>query len=358
MTKIFSFPAHGQKNKTSGVDFSRVIQPMEHLNKLDGFEVTLYHPKDQDKTNWLDVAQNNDIIFLNYVFDAWRFAAMGSMVRKFNKKLVMDVDDDMWDILEDNPIYSSLKGNPETLENFNCMLREVDAITTTSQYLKNVIHKNAGVDLDKIHIMPNRVDLDLYNTTPEPKVSDIFTIMHFGSTTHFMSLESEEFMNGVDMIMKEYPNVEFQTVGAFVPNLRAKWGRRYINSFGDGDIYKWAKNKFPEYIKNADVIVAPLKENLYNRCKSNIKFLETSTAKKPFIGQAIRQYREVIKEGETGFTALWRDHWYTKIKALIENPKLGVTVGENAYNYVKENHQMKDNIGEYVDLFNSLTKSK
>lgn len=350
--KVFAFPTHGQIDRVSGVDFARVIQPMEHLGKLKGFNVTVYDPRNKKETNWVDVAKDNDLIYLNYTLDDWGFAAMGCMARKYNKKMIIDVDDSLWDILPDNPVYNIYHENDgEKLKNFNSILLEVDAITTTSQYLKNVIHKNSGAPLNKIYVFPNRIDLNLYNHISPTKEDNKFTILHFGSTTHFISLSNKEFLQGLYKIMDEFPNVVFKTVGSFMPEIRARWGERYINAFGDRDIYQWIKGPFRDCLDEADVVVAPLENNLYNRCKSNIKYLETSSTKTPFIGQAIRQYQDCITNGKNGYTAMWGDNWYNHLKELITNPGKKKEIGESAYQNIVDNHQMKNYTREYGDLF-------
>jgi len=178
------------------------------------------------------------------------------------------------------------------------------------------------------------------------------------STTHFISLQQKNFVEGIDKIMKEYPNVTFKTIGAFIPKFKNKWGQRYEHGFGHQDVYTWIKEKFPTYMEEADIILAPLEVNTYNKCKSDIKRSESASAKKPFIGQDIRQYKEVIEEGVDGFTANYANDWYTKIKLLIDDPKLRKSMGEAAFKRVSKTRQMKDHVQDYADLFKDVLDNK
>jgi len=357
--KIFCLPSHQTKERTSGVDMVRIIQPMQHLDKHKDFEVTIFdiHNKDHDdptKTRWDNVAEEHDIIYLNYIGNAWAFAAMGAMARKYNRKIVFDLDDDLWGIGEDNPAYKVYHTGSEALKNFTSMCNEVDYMTTTNLYLKHVIAHNTYKKHDKIKIFPNYIDFKLYNHRPKFKDTPKIQLLHFGSTTHFLSLQNEEFMKGIDKIFKEFPNVTLKTVGAFLPKYKAKWGERYENALGHQDVYKWIKDKFPGYMDEADIIVAPLEDNLYNRCKSDIKRTESASAKKPFIGQDLRQYKEVIDDGVDGFIAGSEEDWYQKIRALIEDKKLRKSMGEAGFKRVSETRQMKDHVQDYADFFKEI----
>ena len=110
-------------------------------------------------------------------------------------------------------------------------------------------------------------------------------------------------------------------MGAFIPKYKLRWGARYAHSFGDADVYRWIKNKFPLVMRETDIFVAPLVDNLYDRCKSSIKFLETSSAKRVGVWQNIRQYQQVVEDGKNGFLARTAEDWYKNIKYLIDNPE-------------------------------------
>lgn len=352
--KIFAVPSHQTKERTSGVDMARVIQPMKYL---DGYEYKNYKFKvktftdPEEKMNWLDVAKEYDIIFFNYTASAWSFAAMGAMARKFGKKLILDTDDNLWDVQKDNPSYVVYHKGSEHIHNFSAICREVDHITTTNKYLRNVISKNARVNINKLSVIPNYIDLDLYTHRNKFKDDNQVQLLHFGSTTHFIDLANSQFEKGIDMVFKDYPNVNLVTVGAFLPKYKRMWGTRYNNAFGHTDVYKWIKEKFPTYMKDTDILVTPLENNMYTRCKSNIKWLEGSSAKLPGVWQKIRQYEETIEDGKTGLLAESAEDWYKAISKLIEDKKLRKSIGENAFNEVEKNWQIQSNVDKYAKLF-------
>lgn len=353
--KIFCLPSHQTKERTSGVDFARVIQPMAHLNGYKDdeveFETTLFDI--EKSTDWLEVAKNYDIIYFNYIQNPWGFAAMGAMARKHGVKMVMDLDDSLWHIKSDNPASSVYKKGSEALNNFTAICNEVDYVTCTNSYLKNVILNNTYKSPDKVEVFPNYIDLERYSHRSPFKDNHSINLVHYGSTTHFIDLNEEEFNKGIDRIMSEYPEVTLRMIGAFIPKYRKRWGMRYENVYGHQDIYKWIEDKFPQFMDETDILVVPLTDDIYNRSKSQIKFLESASAKKPGVFQRIRQYQEVI-DGSNGMLARSEDEWYQAIKKLIDNKEFRKKSGENAYKTVEKDWDIKKHVKDYADFFKSI----
>lgn len=354
--KIHGIPSHLTAERTTGVDFVRVVQPLTHLNGYKDRDVEIkteildFH----NPINTLEVAQNYDVVYFNYLNSPWGFAEMGAMVRKFKKKMVMDIDDNLWKIRTDNPAHSVFHKGSQALSDFTAICNEVDYITCTNWYLKNAIMQNTYKRADQIKIFPNYIDLTKYNQVTEFKDTEQIQLLHYGSTTHFEDLSNLEFIKGVDKIMREYPNVTVRFVGAFLPKLKELWGRRYEVVYGHEDIYRWITDKFPTFMKEADILVVPLEENVYTRCKSDIKFIESASAKIPGVWQKMRQYTETIEDGKDGFLASTATDWYEKLKILIDNKMIRQRMGEAAYRKVVETRQMKDHVKEYAEFIKEV----
>lgn len=361
MIKIFALPSHQTKQRTSGVDFARVIQPMKALNgyKNNGveFKVDLFDIHEVKPTDWLKVSQEYDIIFFNYINNPWAYAAMGAMARKNGVKLVLDLDDSLWNLKDDNSAYSVYKPGSEALRDFTSIVNDVDHVTTTNRYLKNVIAHNTLKTHDKMTAIDNFVDLENIYTYRAPfKDETQIKLLHFGSTTHFNDLMTEEFAKGVDQIFKEFPNVSIKFVGAFLPKYRMRWGSRFENAYGHEDIYTWAREKFPTFMDECDILVCPLTDDTYNRCKSGIKYLETSSTKKPGVYQDMEQYQKYIKNGVNGYLAKTQKQWYESIKELILNVEKRKQMGEEAFKTV-QNETIQENVRLYAEMFKKIISS-
>lgn len=355
---VFALPSHVTKDRVSGVDFARVIQPAKHLAKYKDpevtFKVTVYDPAKDETMNWQEVAEKHDIIFFNYTAMPWEFAKMGLLARKYNRLLIMDCDDAIFYIKPDNPVYESFKKGSENLRNFIAICNEVDYMTTTNRFLRNVICRETAKSTDRVEVLDNFIDMEtLYNYVPKFRNEGNITITHFGSTTHFVDLSEESFVEGMDRVMKSYPNVKFLTVGALLPKLKYKWGQRYENSYGHQDVYTWIKERFPVFMEKTDIVVAPLSDTTYDKSKSAIKFLEYSSAKKPGVFQDIRQYSEKIENGVNGYLAYSPDEWFSAISKLIDDVEHRKSVGEEAYKTARE-YTIQDNVCKYAKFFSRV----
>ena len=102
-----------------------------------------------------------------------------------------------------------------------------------------------------------------------------------------------------------------------------------------------------------DVSMAPLKEHMFNKVKSQLKVIEAGFHKKALIAQNFGPYQidcvNVIEYGgkinENGNSILVdtsKNHkdWYKSMKKLYDNPELVDLMGNNLYNLVNEKYHI------------------
>lgn len=351
--KIYAFGTHERKERKSGVDFVRVYQPMKYLNGLEykgyKFTVDLFDIHKEDQADWRTIAKEYDIVFLNYIVWDWAYVHMAMPVHDEGKKIILDLDDALWHVQSDNIAYEGLQ-KIDAGYITSCIIDDVDGVIVTNRYLRNIVADKTYKRHDQIAVIPNYIDLDVYNKTFPSKDRQNITLLHYGSTSHFEDLLDPNFVAGVDRIFSDYPNVKIKMVGAFIPQLKAKWGLRYENDFGHEDIYKWIDERFPLFMDEADIMVVPLRDTVYNRAKSHLKSIETASAKKPGVFSATRPYLDYIEDGKTGYLAKTPDDWYNHLKTLIDSVEKRREIGENAYQRVLS-EQAKDHVEEYAEYF-------
>lgn len=359
--RIYSVGSHQTLERNSGVDYARIYSPMKYLNGIEDrgfhFTVDFFDVKNKFEGTidqfWTTIADQYDIVYFNYTIGDWQYAHMANVLHWKKKKIVMDVDDAIWYLQPDNVSYQGIMDS-EGIHILTSICNDVDYITCTNSYLRNVIADKTLKYHNKIEVFPNQVDLTLYNRTYSTRDTGEIIILHYGSGSHFEDLIMPEFVEGIDRIMKIYPQVRFITVGANIPELKNKWGSRLEVAFGDVDIYKWILRKFPEYMEKADILVTPLRDTIYNRCKSDIHFVEIGSAAKPGVYSNIRPYADTIEHGVTGYLAKTADDWFNSLKLLIEDQKLREKIGKHAYRKVIEDRQQSNHVYEYVRFFRRI----
>lgn len=124
------------------------------------------------------------------------------------------------------------------------------------------------------------------------------------------------------------------------------------------------------YAKNYrlfDVSLAPIKNHIFNRMKSQLKVIEAGFYKKPIIASNVGPYsidlKHALNNGNfTDGNALLvdenRNHsdWSKYMKKLIQNPSWVEDLGEKLYDTVKDKYHIKTVTQQRAELYKSLVK--
>ena len=123
---------------------------------------------------------------------------------------------------------------------------------------------------------------------------------------------------------------------SFVGNLQ-----QYEGQFVPYDTYEAA-------IRSSDIALLPLRDNEFNRAKSDLKFIECA-ANGCVVLASPTVYADVIEEGITGF--IYRDgrEFANKLNTLIKNRNMRREVAESAYSYVRYERLMSQHYEERLD---------
>ena len=114
---------------------------------------------------------------------------------------------------------------------------------------------------------------------------------------------------------------------------------------------------FAQYFlsQSADVFIAPLRDNRFNRCKSALKYLEYSVFGIPGVYADLPAYRELISSGENGYLAATPEEWEAALTVLIEDAALRSKVGSAAQKTVQEKYLLSANAYCWKAAYQSLS---
>ena len=113
--------------------------------------------------------------------------------------------------------------------------------------------------------------------------------------------------------------------------------------------------KLQEKIAEVDVNLAPLVENDFTNCKSELKFFEAAAVETTTIASPTFAFKNAIKEGETGFLAR-PGEWFDKIEYLYQNPDKNRKIALAAKNYCLENYYGKKFLAQVEGAYDELAK--
>ena len=131
----------------------------------------------------------------------------------------------------------------------------------------------------------------------------------------------------------------------------------------------WTKpvNTYASNYSKFDISMAPIKNHIFNRVKSQLKVIEAGFYKKALVASDIGPYTidltHSIKNGTFGdgnalLVKEERNHsdWSKFLKILVNNPNLVVDMGERLYETVKDKYDLRNVTKNRSEWYKSLIK--
>lgn len=274
--------------------------------------------------------------------------------RLANKVIVFENDDTfktdemqqgMKVLADGNTEYETLK---YINKNIDESVRNADLVTTTTEFLKKEYEK-----LNKnVVVLPNCVEpLDwedpLKNDGDKVRIGLVGSV---ASSEDFKEIEGiiPELMKDdrIELVLFSLPADDeklsmlrkvFKEEIAFWEQFNPEW-HHYVPHHEYND-------KLNEL--RLDLMLIPRKDNYFNRCKSNLKFLEASmleipviaqgftTGDSPYQGEEDSKYMEICID---------REEWLPAINDLVKNREKRQAMGKKAREYVLEKYDINNNI--------------
>lgn len=113
-------------------------------------------------------------------------------------------------------------------------------------------------------------------------------------------------------------------------------------------------NEFANMYDYCHVMLAPLKKNLFNECKSELKVVEAGWKGKAVIASNVEPYKyfdSVILVDER------KSHkdWYKAIKMLVNNPEMVMRLQQNLHEEIMNKHNLKNSICKLEEIYRTMT---
>jgi len=392
----------------TGVSKFRSVDPHVMLQNTynDDFHVDIdYEPRINDQNYWkqyqiVHVHRNIGQIYEHTPQIIRNLKSMGIIV-------IVDIDD-YWLPTMEHPIHSIIvqeKINEKIVAN----LREADYVTTTTNLFANEIRK---VNKNVI-VLPNAIDPNEPQFNQKSEESDKIRIGWLGGSSHLHDLKLlDGFVSKVGRDLNEkiqYVLCGFDTRGSvtkinrqtnektqrpFKPE-ETTWARYeeiFTNNYKIVDekykkfLLEFKETPYPSDIQlpyqrvwtkpvtsyamnysKFDISLAPIKNHIFNRMKSQLKVIEAGFYKKALIASEVGPYtidlKHCLKNGEfvDGNAMLVnenRNHgdWSKFIKKLVTNPNLITDMGERLYETVKDTYDLRVVTKTRCEFYKSLIK--
>lgn len=326
----------------SGSRLYRIEQIAKYLNKTGEYQflISPNFPNDEELV-WADLIFLQHTIEPRALADAWAYKV------ERGKKIITDIDDTI-EYKESSPFYDRNKkhnAKPWMME----LLKISDLVTCTTQPLyEEAIQFNKNV-----HVLPNYLDMDLWDKGTVPNETPSLRLLWAGSITHRDDLEM--IAPVIRKLLLKYEKLKFVSCGdEYVDKLFSDLSptkHEYIQAM---PVY----TRWGEYAQTlmADIAIAPLIDSHFNECKSFLKYLEYGMIKAPAV-YSPSAYKGVIKDWENGFIANNLDEWEKCLTFLIEKPTLRDHVRKTAYLDVTKNYDISKHVYKWNRLYKKLYNS-
>jgi tetratricopeptide (TPR) repeat protein len=113
-----------------------------------------------------------------------------------------------------------------------------------------------------------------------------------------------------------------------------------------------------DFLAGLDIGLAPLLPSEYNRCRSDVKFLEYASRGVAGIYRSLDPYQGVVVHGETGMLYDSDEGLLRALDALADDASLRARIREQAWRYVDGERRLDDRIHERLDFYRSLMASR
>ena len=213
----------------------------------------------------------------------FKIRAYKKFQEQYQYKLIGELDDYVFDLPEYHPGYENniIRNVRSLLVN----LRLMDEIIVSTNNLKKELIE-LGIDT-KITVIENTLPKYLYQTDVKRfKFSDIIKpkIAFTGSNFHYNNSKQldGDFSGAIkEFIIKNVDNFEFVFFGdaPYFLKKEVNEGKIIIVPYTNTVEYSTNLKKY-----RIDFVIAPLVENLFNSCKSDLRYLEASAMGSVFIG--------------------------------------------------------------------------
>ena len=268
-----------------------------------------------------------DIIWSGYFFNPSFYALYRVVNARYGTKFVMDIDDDLFSIKIDNPVWFKL--SDENVYNAQCMVRDVDFITVTTEKLAETIRsKRPDKPPESVMVVPNLIPKEYEQRAQD---NDPVTIGYFGGSSHIFDIDKSGMIEAVEKIMNEDKTVKFVSCGIPIEKYLPRARYTYLEGIGGED---WVTKMFPQL--NFDISLAPLEPCLFADGKSNIKFLESTRMGAAFVATNTGPYMSLLNGVNAVLVDNTPDAWYRAIKRLVDNKKARQLLVEEAKKEVRK----------------------
>lgn len=343
-------------NQLDGCWYARCMMPLI-ANGWDG-DKTSHRSMPISREKSVQACMASDVIVFQRPDDNNRLQA-AKLLKQAGKKIVYD-NDDTYNI-DNQGIQTKIslegenkiKERKQVLDEFMAM---ADLVTTTTEFLADEYRKISN----NVVVLPNCIDEDDWSE-PLRTTGDRVRIGVVGSAS------ANGDFDGIRDVLKQLSyrkDVQLVLFG-LPPKGDALIDKLYKE---EHDFWLSLNIEWQPFVSMADyfdtlnelrldIMLIPRKDNYFNRCKSNIKFLEASMCEIPVIAQGFKDGKSPYQtNNDDSFMDIVIDdsQWLDRINTLIEDKEARRILGKKAKEYVITKYNIKNYASKWKQAYEQI----
>lgn len=391
---------------TTGVGKFRSVDPHVYIAEHYGDEFDIDIVYNMPNGNLEAFLKQYDLIHIHKQLD--KQCKIIDMIKFLGIPVIIDIDDH-FKLGNDHPMSITAKKERwhEPIINH---LKKADYVTTTTPIFADVIKQHNK----NVKVFPNAINPEekQYAVAKNPRTDRLRVGIICGSS-HLKDLEllsgiatqvnkdKVQFVlcgfdtRGTRTIYKENGEVETRPIypqesvwcdyeKIFTDNYRTispehkDFLMKYMAGVDDpftNEPYRrmWTRhiNDYATHYQNVDVLIAPLKENDFNKVKSELKEIECGFTHTAFIGQNFGAYTinlvpmiekggKINEEGTALLVDSSKNHkqWAKYINKLADDADMLKKLQDNLYNFVKDRYSLAEICKQRVEFYKSIVNKE
>lgn len=332
-------------NEATGVDYYRLSVPHKSMDGTKHYVVPHLSglPNLDRNLGKFDIA-----IFNRTISNTGDTKNICAALRRNGVKIVVDIDD-YWvlpsnhlnykatkfkeKLKYDDPRMSSVYFFP-TAKEVTDSFREADLVTCATPHLAQKVKKYNN----NVEVVPNGITTEDQQWSTDKKELDGAHIGWIGGVHHIkdLSIHFNSFKS-----LREYDKDHKIYYGGWVDAPENNLISKYISGGGNNTRFNNIKAmdiwNYAQMYDHINISLAPLQNNEFNRCKSELKAIEAGFKKCAIVAQDMYPYKYICDETNS---ILFKKDLFSAVKKLIDNPNLREDISEKLHEDVVDKYSL------------------
>lgn len=308
--------------------------------------------------------KNVDLLIFGRL-ERWQlqYDSLAIAAREYGAKIVFDLDDcicgtkyirNMFNVVAPDTVDQDYWINKSA--HMEMISQLADGFIATNEYLGKILSDSH--DKKPYRVIPNFLNQAQIKASEEilsrdyiKTKNDTFTIGYFsGSHTH--ATDFEVIYPELIQLLENQPNFKLKIVGM----LPLPHSAEALVKNGQIEFIKLVDFlTLQRLLASVDVNVAPLADNVFTNCKSELKFFEAALMKTPTIASPTFIFKKAIKNNKTGLLCR-PGEWTDAILKIYNDKDFAKAISNEAYAYTLETYHPEKVVKQIEDAYDFFSQ--